>query len=102
MSACYWFCSSFGNRARHLTKEGALNDFNSFECYILKLGTMVHLQMSILCFRVKIRTEDGHLMFIVADDRNISLLTGRNGAILFNGEDITSSYQTVICNLVNY
>lgn len=29
------------------------------------------------------------------DERNISLLTGRNGRILFNGEDISVAYETV-------
>ena len=50
--------------------------------------------------RVKIRTQDGHLLFMVADDRNISLLTGKNGAILLNGQDISAAYQTVIIKLI--
>ncbi|XP_046451773.1 cubilin-like isoform X2 [Daphnia pulex] len=45
--------------------------------------------------RVRIRTQDGHLQFMVPDERDISLMTGRNGRILFNGEDISFAYQTV-------
>lgn len=45
--------------------------------------------------RVRIRTQDGHLQLMVPDERNISLVTGRNGRILFNGEDISFAYQTV-------
>lgn len=37
---------------------------------------------------------------MVPDERDISLLTGRNGRILFNGEDISFAYQTV--GLLNF
>ena len=44
-------------------------------------------------FRARIRTENGHLQLYVADGRNISFKTGRNGAILFNDADITWTLQ---------
>jgi len=43
--------------------------------------------------RARIRTENGHLQLYVADGRNISFKTGRNGAILFNDADITWTLQ---------
>lgn len=52
--------------------------------------------------RVRIRTQDGHLQLMVPDEKNISLVTGRNGRILFNGEDISFAYQTVCLILPNY
>lgn len=74
--------------------SGALYDGR----YCLNLNLPKNYLMSYFaCFiSVRIRTDDGHLIFMVPDERNISLVTGRNGKILFNGEDMGNAYWTVL------
>ena len=59
------------------------------------IGNMLLIYTNVSISRARIQTLDGHLKLMVAEDRNITFYTGKNGAILFNGQDMESHFQLV-------